>query len=305
MVESYDSFARRYYWEEPDDEATVFVARYLRVRPTDPDKNPLPHGRCRLAGDNSRIFNCDDKGVALIPIPSGNQMTIDLEWEPQEPDQNADGRSFYYRSTFRIDIRSKDDGACGRRLTHLGFLGATLAEQVSAYQTYFGRTPTGDLNDIRQELVEWHDGGNYPGIPAAGQSDTYAIRLTDPSGRPIPGSQWSANVAGRQQSGQADGEGWIELSVPKTETTVVLSWNSPTEQPGVLYCNEIHLALGEGDSAESRKLANLGYEAPTLDEQIARFGEDLGYPDNTDRETLLQAINTWHDGGRMPSGPLA
>ena len=156
-------YTRKYDWDEPDDEATVFVAQSFLVRPTDPHKNPLPHGKCRLVADKDRVFECDDDGVAKIPLRDSNQESVELEWEPQEAEGNDAGHRFYWHGTFKTGISSADDAPCAQRLAHLGFRGNTLEEQVKAYQLHFNQEPTGRLADIRTELTNWHDGGTYPG----------------------------------------------------------------------------------------------------------------------------------------------
>lgn len=157
------SYTRRYDWEEDDRDATVYLSRYLRVRLTGSDKNPLPRGKCRIAGDEGTIFQCDNKGVVKIPLTNWNQTSIDLQWEPEDAENKDPADRFFFQNTFKIAITSIDDDVCRDRLTNLGFFGNSLKEQVNAYQHYFGRTQTGNLNDIRDEMVRWHDGGEIPG----------------------------------------------------------------------------------------------------------------------------------------------
>ena len=158
-----DSYTRIYDWSEDDTKATVYLSRRLRVRLTDLDKNPLPYAKCRFVDNKEMIFESDERGIVMIPLNDTNQRTVELEWEPAEAEGTDDENRFFWRNVFQTDIESIDDAQCVKRLANLGFSGGSLPKQVAAYQSYFGQEATGEINDIQSEVVQWHDGGDYPG----------------------------------------------------------------------------------------------------------------------------------------------
>ena len=154
-------FTRGYDWDGDEKPAAmVFLKSTLRIRLTDPGKNPLPHAKCRVVSDPETIYECDDDGVVEMPVRDGTQSSLDLEWGPGET--TGEAGDFCWQGTFRLDVASADDEACRARLAHLGFDGSTLQTQVSAYQSHFGTEATGDISDIREQLIDWHDGGDRP-----------------------------------------------------------------------------------------------------------------------------------------------
>jgi hypothetical protein len=179
-------YVRRFDWDEDDTEATIYLSTRLRVRLTDLDRNPLPHARCRVIGDEETIYEGDQDGVVKIPL-APNCESVELEWEPQQAGESEDDDRFMWSHVCWVGIESMDDEMCAERLTHLGFDGASLEEQVEAYQRYFGEEPTGKVSDIRDELVEWHDAGTRPaqasgGTEVAAPSDAQAPVPGDPDG---------------------------------------------------------------------------------------------------------------------------
>lgn len=154
--------------------AMVFLAANLRIRLTDPQRNPVPGGRCRMPGNPGAVYTCDGAGIVEIPLEDRSRKIIDLEWEGP-----AGSGEFAWSNSFEVDILSSRDEDCGLRLTHLGFPGEDLPGQVSGYQGHFGREPTGRLSDIRDELVRWHDGGGPPRPGGPGPAPKPAA---DPSG---------------------------------------------------------------------------------------------------------------------------
>jgi hypothetical protein len=157
-------FIRGYDWEgEEKPEAMVFLAAKLRIRLTDPQKNPVARGKCRVAEDPTTMYDCDADGVAEIPLQDRTQKTLELEWEGPEAGSGNATERFPWSNSFEVDIQSAQDGDCGKRLTHLGFYGDTLTGQVLDYQDHFGLQASGKIGDIRTGLVAWHDGGGPPG----------------------------------------------------------------------------------------------------------------------------------------------
>jgi len=163
-------FRPEYDWEGEDKPAAmVFLTNKLRIRLTDPRKRPIPNGKCRVATDQATIYACDADGIVEIPLRDRGQTSLDLEWGSDDTATPDGGNPFPWSNTFSFPIRSAEDDVCAKRLYHLGFLGDALPDQVRAYQNYFGLPATGLLGDIRDKLVDWHDGGEMPGLagPAA------------------------------------------------------------------------------------------------------------------------------------------
>ncbi|MBW8887402.1 MAG: hypothetical protein JF616_06535 [Fibrobacteres bacterium] len=305
-------FARGFGWDGEVPGAMAYLACSYRIRLTDPFKDPLPYAKCRIADAPDTVYTCDEYGIAEIPIEDHSLATLSLEWESADAESGDPGDRFPWSNTFDVGVRSADDEACVKRLTHLGYTGATLADQVMAYQTHFGLEPTGEINDIRDALMDWHEGGTYPGQPEADDSGApaspgkgdpvgYSIRLTDPHGNPIPNTAWSGEGAdGATRNGTADGEGWAEFTVPDTLEWIDLAWEDPNGKQGESYRNKIHLRIGDGDAGVPLMLANLGYLGSTREEQIADFRNDFGYPPNVQDEKVLSDMTAWHDGGDMP-----
>jgi hypothetical protein len=308
------AFARGFGWDDEVVEegadatgAKAYLACNYRIRLTDTRKNPLPFAKCRIEGAPDKLFACDEHGIAEIPIEDRSLESLTLEWEAAEADPAG---KFPWKNRFDVGIRSAEDEACRKRLTHLGYAGDTLADQVLAYQTHFGMEATGAIGDIRDELMDWHEGGTYPGMPEGdsfepGSGETagpvdYSIRLTDTQGKPIAHASWFGTGAdGATRNGMADAEAWAELSVPGAMEWIDLSWEDPSGQGGK-FRNRIYLRYPQGDAGVPRMLANLGYLAPTREAQIDDFRHDFGYPPDVGDDMILMDMAAWHDGGDMP-----
>jgi peptidoglycan hydrolase-like protein with peptidoglycan-binding domain len=159
--------------------ATALVTNKVRIRFTDTRKNPLKKGNCRLADHPEKIFPIDEFGIAEIVLADRNQKKITLEWENAEAGSGDPGNRFNWNSEFEIDVISLQEEHCRKRLTHLGFPGNNLANQVYEYQKYFDMETTGKLSDIQDGLVYWHDGG-VPPNGGGGSSKTAAADTTEP-----------------------------------------------------------------------------------------------------------------------------
>jgi hypothetical protein len=292
-------------WDEDDNNATVYLSQSLLIRLTDPDKNPLPFARCRIAGDEETIITCDENGIAKIPISDGNQTSIDLEWEPQNAEQTDSENRFYWLNTFQLAVTTINDEECETRLTHLGFYG-TLTEQVNTYQTFFSREPTGDINDIRDEMVKWHDGGNYPGQIETDPNQTVSnenhieytkitVLLCSPEGHPISQSKWTATVGGNELSGTTE-NGRIEIKNTDKLPTIKLKWNDQNSQPDLFYEQELFLISDNSPNSLNNRLQNLGYFGITLEDKLLNYRQDFNYSSNVDDLVIHNEIINWHDG---------
>jgi len=166
-------FTRLFDWligdDDDEEEATVFLSRTLRVRLTDPERNLLPGGRCRIVGE-STVYDLDGEGIAEIPLPGWCPSTIDVEWEPYDAASDPSGARFYWETTLDVSVMSASDEACQQRLDNLGFCGPSLSERVTAYETFLGFGATGLLASIKNDLLAWHDGQAPGSATGAGQS---------------------------------------------------------------------------------------------------------------------------------------
>jgi hypothetical protein len=162
------AFVRGYDWEGDEKPAAmVFLTSKLRIRLTDPEKNPVANGRCRVTGEPETIYACDEHGIAEIPLRDRTLKSILIEWESGEAGSQEDSERFPWSNAFEVDIRSAQDADCERRLAHLGFFGDSLSVRVTAYQNHLDLPATGKIADIRDQLVAWHDGGDHPGSAPA------------------------------------------------------------------------------------------------------------------------------------------
>lgn len=229
-----------YDWDGDGDidanDAMVYLSRHLLVRLTDPQKNPLPFAKCRIIGDpNKTVYVCDEDGVAHIPRDDWNQPGIDFEWETADAESNDPSNRFYWKKSFELAVTTMNDTECANRLLNLDFYGTSLSEQVSAYQTFFGRTPTGVLNDIREEMVTWHDGGCRPDEQIStgtigdtfpdGQSGSAELILQDYSGNPLSYAKCRRVDGGDTETVYtADTEGLVTIPVACGTATIEIEW---------------------------------------------------------------------------------
>lgn len=155
--------------KDDKDSAVVYLTTSLRVRFTDPERKPMKGGRCRMAAEPEVVYECDGNGIAEIPLQDRSRKIFDLEWG-----SGAGTDPFPWINAFEADIRTGQDVDCGKRLTHLGFLGENLSGQVKEYQRFLGLPETGNLSEIHDGLVYWHDGGDPPGLAGAKATGTSA-----------------------------------------------------------------------------------------------------------------------------------
>ena len=201
------SFRRRYDWTGNEkNTAMVYLERSVRVRLTDRNKVPVANGRCRIVDHPETIYQLDEKGIANIPVTNSWQKELRLEWENKEAEVKLEEDRFCFRGTFYLDeVYDASDSACAVRLEHLGFYG-NLAEQVTAFQSFFAQTPTGHLPDIRNVLVDWHDGGSPPAIGADTTNTSYQYTLPK-----VISSGWSvADVHEEAKKIDSDNNGKID-----------------------------------------------------------------------------------------------
>jgi hypothetical protein len=148
-------------WESTDDNvAMAYIGNRATIRLTDQQRVPLKEGSCTITNDASgKSYTIDSRGTVTVQLQDSSVKSIDLVWTA--PNKSNEPWS-KFGGTFFLDVRSKNDNDCIRRLTNLGFYGANETEQIQAFERYLGKTPTGNLASIRDALIEWHDGGLDP-----------------------------------------------------------------------------------------------------------------------------------------------
>lgn len=130
----------------------------FRIRLTNVDKQPMASGKCRLS-TSSAVRVADADGWVDVDVPAGT-TAVTVEWEPEEG-------LVFTQEVLILEEPDPSDASCVARLRNLGFTGVDAADATRCYQRYFGRDVTGLLDDIREELIAWHDGGQRPEIGGA------------------------------------------------------------------------------------------------------------------------------------------
>jgi hypothetical protein len=191
-----DTFACRFYdrfaMGSPCEGSGAITSFQLRL--IDETRKPIAQAPCRLSdgNNNSRDGVADDDG--LINVVSANPPeSCTVEWTLANPQQPAG--TFLFKREIFLQLGDDDDEAGRRRLSNLGYFdGSTLKENVEAFQADFGRSVTGVLADVKDDVIAWHDRGVVPQVitaqnaspstdPITSNEDVAAVDLSDPSDR--------------------------------------------------------------------------------------------------------------------------
>lgn len=178
------------------------------------DGERMPGARCRiliggkLANRTDPTANAAGWVTVVVPRPI---VTMDLEWAPANTP--ADPR-YPYRVRFNVELGTDRERAGWKRLSNLGFGAApSLRAAVRRFQRHYCYSRvTGELNDIENDLVQYHDVGLVPVVredsPAAAtggpDGDTSPPRATTPPQAPpaAPPSRGRAKTGGGALPGQ-------------------------------------------------------------------------------------------------------
>jgi hypothetical protein len=160
-----------FYWECPDGTCECHPVEegeplQLTVLLCDELARPIPYARCRVLHAGS-VLNEDtphaDADGWLSVIVTRPLRTVTLEWAP--PDTPLVPR-FPFRWRYHVDLEEEasDKHAIARRLHNIGFSRhRPLEENVKEFQRAFGYDEiTGDPEDIREDLIKFHDEGGIP-----------------------------------------------------------------------------------------------------------------------------------------------
>jgi hypothetical protein len=141
--------------------------------------------------EHARVINlatpfADSTGRVAFDV-SPNTQRVQVEWAPSDTPLD---QLYPYRRLYHLDLGTTREDGVGRRLCNLGFsLHTELADNIRDYQRAYRRPPTGRVNDVHDELVEFHDHGTLPPLP---------------SGPPGPGSVAQSTTRGLVGEGPAD-----------------------------------------------------------------------------------------------------
>jgi N-acetyl-anhydromuramyl-L-alanine amidase AmpD len=148
--------------------------RELTLLLTDDHARSIPGARCRVLYQgrvlNPDQPNADAEGWLSVAVTHPVHL-VTLEWAP--PDTPVVPR-YPFRMHHYVDLGEDDDRAAARRRLHnLGFSEhALLSENIKEFQRAFGYAPiTGNLEDIRSDLLLFHDKGWIPPIENRPASD--------------------------------------------------------------------------------------------------------------------------------------
>src|SRR4029450_10874738 len=137
--------------------ASVQLAEF-EVRLVDFAKEPIPFAPFRiLQGAGVRRGHAgDDAFITVQALRRPGKLSI--EWTLPE---NEDDELYPFSREFFVDVGT-DDASDDKRLFNLGYVNPKRNVNVRAYQRDFGHPVTGNLDDIRDELRKFHDGGARP-----------------------------------------------------------------------------------------------------------------------------------------------
>ena len=167
--QSHDTFACRFYQRISCDSPCEHLVQFktLMIRLLDPYAKPIPKARYRLTIGQQQPWEgiADEDGwlvIREVEIPP----TCHVQWSrPTADEQIATGETqataidYEYELEVYVELEeSNEEEAMKRRLHNLGYSSeADLAGNIKAFQHDYGRPETGEIQDIRDVLIDWHD----------------------------------------------------------------------------------------------------------------------------------------------------
>jgi hypothetical protein len=67
------------------------------------------------------------------------------------------------------------------------------------------------------------------------------------------------------------------------------------------FFRHVYLLLGTGDTADWRRLNNLGYADEALEDKVRAYQEDFCRPITGVLADIAEEMRAWHDGGPTPA----
>jgi N-acetyl-anhydromuramyl-L-alanine amidase AmpD len=157
-------------WECPDGTCACHPVeegepREIRILLLDELGREMPGARCRVLSQG-RILNEDQpnangEGWLSVTVTRPIRL-VTLEWAPQGTPL---GPKYPFRKRYHADLKEEDDRlSLRRRLHNLGFSRHEQEEDnVKEFQRTFGYEEiTGAMEDIREDLLKFHDEGGFP-----------------------------------------------------------------------------------------------------------------------------------------------
>lgn len=228
---------------------------------------------CRIR-HQGRVINesqptADGSGWVTAKIPHA-PATVLVEWAPPDAPKNP---GYPYKTRYYVELGEARREAGRRRLHNLGYSRRlSLRDNVEAFQRDYGyEKVTGELDDIEDDLILFHDEGQAPittpesepadGVPPSqGHSAGVPVLEKDRDGtHSLVPSQSKAKLGPQDKGGGATGGGGhVENQPPK---------KLPPQDPAAKPKSEGAKSKGQGTCKKTPDL-------PTIAQAIADMGKD-------------------------------
>jgi peptidoglycan hydrolase-like protein with peptidoglycan-binding domain len=169
---THDTFACRFYDRLAIHSPCETIMRIFRIRLFDPFARPIPYAPFRIVAESALISDwADGQGWASGKADEVPDEAV-VEWG--YPAQRSDGTvghdkapKYVYRAKVYITINDKDEQkAAEQRLNNLGyFRGKTFEDKIRAFQSAYDMPETGRLEDIKEQLRNYHDTADPEPLP--------------------------------------------------------------------------------------------------------------------------------------------
>lgn len=153
----------------------------LSVMLFSPEGERMKGARCRIL-HQGRVVNedqpyADGSGWVTAVVPH-RATSVLVEWAPADTPKR---KPYPFRKWFYVDLDQERDEAARRRLHNLGYSRyPSLKENVKAFQREYGEEhPSGKVEDIEADLIEYHDEGRVPRRPLTGRGGATPTEPSD------------------------------------------------------------------------------------------------------------------------------
>lgn len=146
-------------------------------------------------------------------------------------------------------------------------------------------------------------------VDATAEPVSFSVVLCNGTGERMGGARCRLlvhDVEVNRSAPYADGEGKVEVKLPREVETVFAEWapaDTPLE-PEYPYRRQyyVDLALDDRDEAARRRLSNLGFSMwPSLHENIVEFQIRYDYPEpHGHLDDIEDDLVRYHDQGQLP-----
>lgn len=214
-------------WVCPDDHCTCHEAELeteeheFSVMLLNPIGERMGGAACRITYQgrviNEDSPNADPEGWITSKVPRV-PTTVLVEWAPPEKPMTE---GFPYRRRYHVELSDDRQRAARRRLDNLGYSAHfSLEDNIKDFQRTYGYGQiTGKLDDIEDDLIEFHDEGRPPSLRPTSTASVPAPPASDP-GFNIPilskGNQDDAPIVHTLNA--KSGDGGTSKLVPDAKT---------------------------------------------------------------------------------------